>query len=414
MNPEQKQASADTCADLSGQLLTIDSLSLFLSELGVSVRNNLLTKETDVTGKLDTYSQANAANTLPSILSDLLKQNGAKGCGTARVKEFLSCIADARRYNPVIEYLHAQKWDGQDRLPGLYATLGIESDEKYQTYLRKWLLQCVVLAKNDEQNPIGAEGVLVLLGSQGAGKTSFFRKLCPNPRWFAEGVSLDIRDKDSQIRALGSWICELGELDATTKKEQPALKAFLTAAEDRIRLPYDTAPTRAARHTSFCGTVNDDRFLRDTTGSRRYWTIPANNMRKDMVFAMTRDSVDQLWAQTFQIYLDDPRGFRLTDAEIRQLQRDNQAFEAPLPYETELRELFDFGIPISDWQWWKVSELKQAGLLDFSRGDAAKAGRACMKLATELESKNYVSRAHKIVRGIALYLFPIRRFDAPP
>ncbi|HIR46156.1 MAG TPA: hypothetical protein IAB89_00650 [Candidatus Caccousia avicola] len=411
--PEQEKGHEGERANLTGCMLTIDNLTLFLQDAGVSVRNNLLTKETDVSGRLDGYSQTNAANTLPSILSDMFKQNGMKGCGTARVKEFLSCIADFGRYNPVVEYLHAQKWDGQDRLPGLYATLGIENDVRYQTYLRKWLLQCVALAKNDEQNPIGAEGVLVLLGSQGAGKTSFFRKLCPNPRWFAEGVSIDIRDKDSQIRALGSWICELGELDATTKKEQPALKAFLTAAEDRIRLPYDTAPTRTARHTSFCGTVNDEHFLRDTTGSRRYWTIPVNSMRKDMVFALTRDSVDQLWAQMFKIYYDNPAGFRLTDAEMRQLQRDNHDFEAPLPYETELRELFDFDMPIADWQWWKTSELNRVGLLITSRGDAAKAGRACMKIAEEFESKNYVSRAHKTVHGTELYLFPIRRFTPP-
>lgn len=396
--------------NFSGQSLTLENLRVFLKEAGLDVRNNLLTKEIDVTGDLGEFSRANAANVLPAIISDRFKQGGAKNCTSVRVKELMSCIADERRYNPVEDYLCGLTWDGKDRLPYLYDILGIGQQPIYQTYVKKWLWQCVALAMNDETDPISAEGILVLLGAQGCGKTSFFRKLCPNPRWFAEGCSLDTTDKDSMIRALGSWICELGELDATTKKEQPALKAFLTAAEDRIRLPYDISPTRTPRRTSFCGTVNDETFLRDSTGSRRYWTIPLETIDKNALFSLHRADVDQIWAQMFELWKKDHNGFRLNNAQLAQLQTDNESFTAPLPYETELRELFDLSMPPEQWEWWSAGELSKLGMLVCGRGDAAKVGKALSKCAREFQADGHTERERKIVRGIQKFLLPIRRF----
>lgn len=398
----------------AGESLTIENLTLFLKDVGLDVRNNLLTKEIDIFGDLGEFSRTNAANVLPAIISDRFKQGGAKNCNSARVKEFMSCIADKRRYNPVEEYLCNLAWDGKNRLPCLYDILNIGQHTTYQTYVKKWLWQCVALAMNDETAPVGAEGVLVLLGAQGAGKTSFFRKLCPNPRWFAEGCSLDTTDKDSMIRALGSWICELGELDATTKKEQPALKAFLTAAEDRIRLPYDISPTRTPRRTSFCGTVNDETFLRDSTGSRRYWTIPVETIDKRAVFSLTHADVDQIWAQMFEAWKVNPNGFRLTDTELAQLQTSNEQFTAPLPYETELRELFDLSMPVDSWEWWSAGELNKFGLLLFGRGDAVKVGKALAKCARQFRAGGYIDRERRTVHGVPNYLLPIRRFHVAP
>jgi predicted P-loop ATPase len=128
----------------------------------------------------------------------------------------------------------------------------------------------VALALNDDDKPVGADGVLVLQGEQGCGKTRFFTVIAITPNWFAEGVSIDIDKKDTVIQATGCWIAELGELDATLKREQSALKAYLTAARDAYRLPYARAAVRRPRRTSFCATVNPENFLNDDTGSRRY------------------------------------------------------------------------------------------------------------------------------------------------
>lgn len=413
--PEQFDLAAEMQVPLEGQLLTIDLCASFLAELGICVRNNLLTKETEVTGNLNGYSEANAPNILPTVLADLLRQNKVKGVTTTRVKEILSCIADANRYNPVEEYLHGLRWDGEDRLTGIYNILNVSATE-HKTYIRKWMIQCVALGLNDYRHPVSAEGVLVLDGAQGLGKTSVFRALSPFQRWFAEGVSLDMRDKDSKIQALSSWICELGELDGTTKKEQPALKAFLTQCDDRIRYPYDRAAIVSPRMTSFCGTVNGDTFLRDITGSRRFWVVRLEKIDKETLFALSQKSKDQLWAQVYEMYLENPNGFRLTDEEMVQLQRDNAQFEVPLPYETEIRDLLDYDLGFDDWEWWSAAKLQQVGIIGSRSGDAEKIGRVLTKLTKEFEWKGFKRPSGESLKrkahGVWQYLIPLRQFPA--
>ena len=225
-------------------------------------------KEAEVKGLPDCYSTENATNILPVYLMDYLKTCNFKGISQQIIDGHLNCIADQNRYNPVEELLKNGKWDGIDRIGEVYHILGVTLS-KHQDYIRKWLIQCVALALNDDENPIGADGVLVLQGAQGIAKTSFFRILSPFPRWFVEGAVIDLKDKDTLLKALSGWLTELGELDSTLKREQSALKAFITSPDDRIRPPYARNFTRTPRRTSFCGTVNPEDYLRDETGSRR-------------------------------------------------------------------------------------------------------------------------------------------------
>lgn len=226
-----------------------------LDELEISVRYNQLLKETEIKGLPCCYSQESAVNVLPTYLMDYLKSCGYKGVSQQAVDAYLFCIADQHRYNPIKDYLQSGIWDKVDRFPEIYRILGV-TEPKYQTYIKKWFIQCVALGLNDEDEPIGADGVLVLQGEQGLAKTSFFRIMSPFPRWFVEGAIIDMGTKDTIITALSGWITELGELDSTIKKEQSSLKAFITRPEDRIRAPYARTDTRTPRRTSFCGTVN--------------------------------------------------------------------------------------------------------------------------------------------------------------
>ena len=185
----------------------------------------------------------------------------------------LVLIEDENRFNPIADMLHTVRHDGTDRLAELVEIAGIAEDETACLYLRKWLHQSVAMALNDDTDPYGADGVLVIQNPQGAGKTLLFSKLALYADWFAEGISIDLDKKDSVIQATGCWIAELGELDSTLKREQLSLKAFITSRTDTYRQPYARAATRKPRRTSFCATVNPTEFLNDETGSKeaRKW-----------------------------------------------------------------------------------------------------------------------------------------------
>ena len=387
---------------------TIETTKQALHDLGITLRYNQLLKEAEVKGLPECYSFENAANVLPVYLMDYMKACGYTGVSQQTIDGFLNCIADQNRYNPVLELLGSAPWDGVDRLPEVYRILGVGT-AKHQTYIRKWLLQCVALALNDEEHPIGAEGVLVLQGPQGLAKTSFFRILSPFPRWFVEGAVLDLKDKDTQLKALSGWLTELGELDSTLKREQSALKAFITSPEDRIRPPYGRTATRTPRRTSFCGTVNPDDYLRDETGSRRFWTVPVTVIDKKALFSLSRDWVNQLWFQAYRMYQENPNGFRLTDAEMKQLQEDNRAFEIPLPCEMEIKELLDFTLPVDQWEWWRAGEL--ARYIDAR--DAVKVGKALRKIVKSFHpyaAPLYPTENSRLYDGRSEYLIPLKHF----
>ena len=393
----------------------IDAIAAALQELGISLRYNQLLKEAEVLGLPGCYSCENATNILPIYLMDYLRACGYLGVTQQAVDGCLSCIADQNRYNPIREFLSSGDWDGEDRFPEIYRILGVESI-RHQTYITKWFMQCVALGLNDESHPVGADGVLVLQGDQGLAKTSFFRIMSPFPRWFVEGAIIDMSNKDTIITALSGWITELGELDSTLKKEQMSLKAFITRPEDRIRTPYSRNDTRSPRRTSFCGTVNPKEYLKDETGSRRFWTVPVTNVDKKALFALDRDWVKQVWLQTHAMYQADPNGFRLVDEEIRELQADNREFDAPLPYELEIRELLDYSLPVSQWEWWRTGELAR---LMPGNADAGRVGRALQRIKSEIQNAvtqdtsahHYLTNVNRLWCGYSETLLPLRHFS---
>lgn len=241
-----------------------------------------------------------------------------KGVTMDVLKQFITYIAREHEYNPVLELLAATTWDGVDRLPQVYALLGVESDELSKTLIYKWLLQAVALLHNADPDPHGAAGCLVFLGPQGVGKTSFFAHLALKRDWFGEGKHIDDRDKDTSRRVVTNWITELGEVEATLKSDLQKLKAFITQSKDEYRLPYGRGDIKLPRMASLAATCNSDRYLIDPTGNRRWWTVPRN--RKYTREELKQLDALQLWAQVYAIVAPmdhDQMGdcYRLSDEE---------------------------------------------------------------------------------------------------
>lgn len=252
---------------------------------------------------------------------------------------------------------------------------------EYKTYVIKWLWQTVSLALNDDNDLAGADGVLTLQVIQGIGKTRFFAVIALKFDWFSEGVNINTDNKDTIIQATGSLIAELGELDSTLKREQSALKAFLTAARDTYRLPYARVAVRRPCRTSFCATVNPEEFLNDETGNRRFWTVHVGNIDVEHLNRLSKEWVTQLWAQVYeQYYRTDPQGFRLTCEERAALEKSNEQYSKPIPGEIKIMDELDWEQPVAKWKWYRTSELKDA--LRLYRITPAQIGKALTRIST--------------------------------
>lgn len=314
------QPKQEKRATVARPFITIEDLEAEVTARGYFLRLNDITREMDVfsnDGDFLTYK-----NLLTRMHSAL--QSYYKGCGLDALNAYLEDIAERHSYNPVLEYIDSLGWDGKDHIAELYDLMGISNDPLSCVLVRKWLLQGYALLHNERRAPFGAEGVLTLQGSQGCGKTSLFRHLALRKEWFLEGASIDNKDKDTLRRACTRWIVELGEVESTMKSDVERLKAFVTSAEDVYRVPYGRADEKHPRRTSLCATCNSDRYLIDTTGNRRWFTVVVD---KTMAYEdIIQLNAEQIWAQiahsAFKNGLDD-RLWRLTPDERSALDERN-------------------------------------------------------------------------------------------
>ena len=396
------QEAAIALGRCDGEAINARHVRLALRATGIRVRKNLITGAAEISGMPDEYSREEAANTLPVYLLDILRGVGLTGVTVNAISNYLANILDKNRYNPVCEMIEAAPWDGVERFPALLETLFIKPDSFDVVLVKKWLIQCVAMAYNDAEHPRAAEGALTLQGPQGIGKTLLFRRLSIRESWFAEGVTLDIRNKDHILRATGAWICELGELDSTLKKEQSGLKAFITAPTDTIRAPYAREAVKRTRHTSVCATVNPDYFLKDDTGDRRFWVVRVNQINLDKLLALSEEWFIQLWREVYNWYGENPEGFRLTKAEQATLNERNQDFREPLPGEEEIRQALNWDLPPERWGEFSATDLARRLFINPSSSTIRQTGRAISKIAREDERIK-----SRILHGVRLYSLPL-------
>ena len=138
---------------------------------------------------------------------------------------------------------------------------------------------------------------LILKGNQGIGKSSFLRELYGD-LFFTD--SLKGVERDDLLVLHQYWCIELAELDyLTSRKESGELKAFLSTKEDTFREPYARASLPRPRSSVITGSCNEETFLFDKTGSRRFWVIPCEYK---LDIELIKRERDRIWAAAVAAY----------------------------------------------------------------------------------------------------------------
>ena len=343
LSSKQKQVNTNR----KKQRIDYEIFAEFLKNQGYSIRYNQITHNFEFFGFDENESKEHLAENVPIILLDQLEKIYTH-VTKQKVIDYITRYATRNRYNPILNAIKAVKWDGKDHVTQIYDIFKIPTDTEEglysRTFIFKWLKQCVCGLFNDIENPFSLDIILVFQGKQGIGKTRFFEMLALNSRYFGEGISLDPRDKDSVMQATSKWISELGEIGSTMRKDMDSVKAFLTKSTDEYRTPYGRASLHYPRMTSFVGTVNDEQFLIDQTGNRRFVTIPlAPDLVIDYNTQIKPFDALQLWAQIYNIVKDADKSscFRLTEDEKRYLEKRNSAFVKPMKGEYEVLDILE-------------------------------------------------------------------------
>ncbi len=203
-------------------------------------------------------------------------------------------VASESSYHPVRAYLDSLSWDGCSRLSHIATTmLGAEASDINVAMIRAWFVSAVARAF---QPGCKVDTCLVLVGPQGARKSSFFRAL--GGQWFAD-TAIDLESKDAMQQINAAWIYELGEIDHVTSRAHAGrIKSFMTSQQDKYRLPFGRSISTVMRSNVIVGSTNEAQFLMDPTGSRRFWCVTVGRIDVDAVQAAR----DQLWAEAVEAF----------------------------------------------------------------------------------------------------------------
>lgn len=339
-------------------LPTSQNLKLMLSAYGVTVAYDEAAKQQQVIipGR-DTLSHDMHNESCLQQLFDLAAINQIH----PSVIERLPLLMTENTINPVKDWIFSKNWDGLNRIDNLCSSLIVDKDHRTLTneIIRTWLIQCVAALDKArigmKLNPIAKpkyELVLILQGHQGLNKTSWFNGLLPmmingemfSGRYIKDGSNLQLDNKDSIKQNISCWINELGELDATFRKSDIAqLKAFCSNQKDILRLPYGKTECYFPRSTSFCASVNDENFLNDSTGSRRFGAIKVIDIVDYEV------NMQQVWAQVWSLYVSGEKWWLDKDIETMMQERNAANHQTISPIEDAILSGFDWDAPRTNW-----------------------------------------------------------------
>lgn len=242
-------------------------------------------------------------------------------------------------FNPFKEYLNNLSKPGeQDYIRELAQTVRVKGGEQEQKlwhlYLKKWLVGMVASwISEDVVNNV----ILVLIGEQGAYKTTWFNYLLPPPlkQYFYTKTNANRMSKDDILTLAQYALVCCEELDTMRPAELNQLKAAVTMPSIDERAAYAHYHEHRKHIASFCGTGNNTQFLSDPTGNRRWLPFEVESILSPREHPFHYEGI---YAQALSLYTS---GFQywFTKEEIQELNRHNKQFETP-HLEHELVDLY--------------------------------------------------------------------------
>lgn len=211
-----------------------------------------------------------------------------------KIMDGILIVSKANSYHPVVKYLVSQNWDGIKRVDTLLIDyFGAKDCEYTRAVARKTLVAAV--ARVFEPG-VKFDNMLVLVGEQGKGKSEFINKLARD--WYSDSLTTVI-GKEGYEQLQEAWIIEIAELAGISRAEVDTVKHFISKKTDIYREAYGRRTKKFPRQSIFIGTTNNEEFLRDKTGNRRFWPVKINSKKakKSIWSDLTEYEINNIWAE---------------------------------------------------------------------------------------------------------------------
>ncbi|MCG1024524.1 virulence-associated E family protein [Dehalobacter sp.] len=260
-----------------------------------------------------------------------------------KTKDAVLAVAAEKAYHPIKEYLDGlPEWDKVPRVENLFIDYFGAPDTTYtKAVSRKSMVAAVARIYTPGTK---FDSVPILNGPQGIGKSTFYAKLAGE--WFSDSLTLtDMKDKAGPEKLQGYWILELGELAGMRKADVETVKSFISRMDDKYRASYGVSVESHPRQCIIVGSTNaESGFLRDITGNRRFWPIRVNGSSSKKAWQITKEEVQQIWAETLVLYKSGEKLYLEGDDAMQAIEEQADAMEAD-EREGLVREYLDTLLP---------------------------------------------------------------------
>lgn len=204
------------------------------------------------------------------------------------VTQAIRAYAEDNTRNEPKDWIETLEWDGENRISDFFtACMGAADNEYTKAASRNWWIS---MAARVYQPGCKVDTMVILEGAQGKFKSTALGII--GGEWYTE-CSENVGSKDFFMTMQGKLLIEISELDSFSKAEVTKIKQTITNRVDRYRPPYGRLSKDHPRQCIFVGTTNEDEYLRDHTGARRFWPITVGNIDLGAI----KISRDQLFAE---------------------------------------------------------------------------------------------------------------------
>lgn len=232
------------------------------------------------------------------------------------VYEGALAFADSNKRNEVKEWMDKQEWDQKPRLDTFFTEYFESEDTPYTRAAARNLWTGMVARAYLPGCQM--DHMVILEGKQGIGKTQALRAI--GGKWYAEAHE-SVMTKDFYQVLTGKLLIEIAELDSFTRAEVNKIKQVVSTPCDRFRAPYARAPRDCARTSVFVGSTNEDSYLRDNTGARRFWPIRCG---KNVFPALIEDNRKQLFAEAVVAFKKGCRWWEMPEGDTEKEQENRR------------------------------------------------------------------------------------------
>lgn len=228
-----------------------------------------------------------------NVMSMLQRDLGLSRISDDIVRKAVMVYAHRNIKNEPRDWFDTLVWDKTPRLDMfLHAYLGADYSEYSRCASKNWWISMVARVY---QPGCKADNMVILEGGQGKLKSTALGAI--GGRWFSE-CHESANSPNFYHVIQGKLIVEIAELDAFSRAEVNTIKKVISCQVDRYRPPYSRAAEDFPRQCIFVGTTNEEDYLKDNTGARRFWPIRIGQVNISLI----RDDRDQLFAEAVHRY----------------------------------------------------------------------------------------------------------------